>query len=350
MVQKIALLILILLFVLGAGPVGAQDDQPPATSPGSTVTIFVVICEDQAVVNFSGTMQPGFDLYYQIFSGSQGSGTALTSLRRVQVSGEYAFSERVTYTEGATVPFGSIGSAYVTISRAGNPDSSAFNEYVDDIQDGCADPQFGLDASVDAGTGVSAPDGVVPATSILSPFGGVINPGYVPPARPLVVIGPREELELPRQQTPGIIFAECNAYPIAKPGILYDTDNIIIFWSWFASTPELVQEHIDTVDYAVTYYGRLPLPQPIVRTEIQQRDRNYWVFYYSQLGNLRPGHYYIEYKANWSRAISDGYESFGPGTETEQLVNSCGFDILPNLEGREVEHSSWPFNFLAPGT
>ena len=52
-----------------------------ATQTPSSVNVFYVACENQGVINFDGTMQPGFDIYYQLFSGPNGSGTALTSLR-----------------------------------------------------------------------------------------------------------------------------------------------------------------------------------------------------------------------------------------------------------------------------
>ena len=32
----------------------------------------------------------------------------------------------------------------------------------------------------------------------------------------------------PRQGTPGLVFAECDAYPMAEPGMLYDNDNITV--------------------------------------------------------------------------------------------------------------------------
>lgn len=342
LMRKLSLLVmLVALFTFSLVPAVAQED----VGPGSTVTILVVICEDQAVVNFSGTMQPGFDLYYQIYAGSQGTGEALTSLRRLQVSGEYSVSERVNYREGVTIAAGGIGSAYVAIARAGAPDSTVYTEFVDDIQDGCADPQFGIGEGLDAGD-ATAPTTTTQPSSILSPFGGVINPGYIPPEKPLVVVGPREEFVRPRQETPGIIFAECNAFPVAEPGVLYDTDQIVIFWSWFAATPELVQEHIDNVNYSVTYYGVLPLPEPITRTQIEQRGGDYWVFYYSRLGNLRPGRYYIQYRAWWDQPISDGYANYGPGTGNELEANGCGFQILRNLEDRDVQYSAWPFQFL----
>lgn len=352
MIRQFMTLLILLGLVSGTAAAQQVVTDPQTGGTDSNFTVFAVICETQAVLNWGGNMQPGFDLYYQLFSGAQGTGTALTSLRRVTADGQFSFSETVTYNAGGTVAAGTIGSVYVTISREGNPDSSVFSQYVDDLQDGCAQPQNPPGTSTD--TGVTAPGTSTTDTSqspgttsagtsaILSPFGGVVNPNYIPPAKPLVVIGPREEFVMPRQETPGLIFAECLDYPVAEPGILYDTDDVVIFWSWFARTEAQVQDHIDNANYSVTYYQRLELPN-VVRTPIQKIGSNYWVFYYSRLGSLRPGEYYIEYKVDWDRAISDGYDDYGPGTDHPLLSSGCYFKVLSNLEGRTISHNSWPY-------
>ncbi len=349
----LAVLVLAML-ILGSVNAIAQDDDGTATEAQATVNIFAVICEDRAVVNLTGTMLAGLDVYYQVFSGAQGGGVELSPLRRINASGTYTFSEVVTYDGDNTVPFGSTGSVYVSISTAGNPANSDYNEFVDDIQDGCAEPQNPLGTStVDGGNAFPLPDAGDPTnpgttnegtSNILSPFGGVINPNYVPPAdkNTPVVVGAREEFVNPRQETAGVIFAECDAYPVAEPGIVYDTDNVIVFWSWFAETAEQVQDHIDNVDYSVTYYQTLPLPN-VRRTEIREINGLFWVFYYSQLGNLLPGEYWIEYKVEWEETISDGFDEYGPGTDTEIIVTGCSFDILANEEGINPSHNPWPF-------
>lgn len=348
-------LLVLLIALLGAFPIAAQDDEggDETTGDESTVSIFVVICETQAVVNLSGNMASNLDVYFQVFSAPGGTGQALSSLRRANVSGgTYTFSEIVSYTDGATIPAGSTGSVYVSISRVGAPETSAYNEFVDDIQDGCAEPQNPLGASIvdggnafpalNTGDGSSAGTTADGTSAILSPFGGVINPNYVPPDKSAVVIGPRETFVPPRQETAGIIFAECDAFPVAEPGIVYDTDNVVVFWSWFATSQELLQQHLDAVNYSVTYYQVLPLPN-VVRTEIREINGLFWVFYYSQLGNLLPGEYWIEYKVTWDEAISDGFADYGPGTDTPEIVTGCSFDILPNPDGVEVNHNPWPF-------
>ncbi len=241
----------------------------------------------------TGTMPTGYDLYYQMFSAASGGGSAMTSLRQVQLDGAYAFSETIPYTTGSTVATGAVASIRVIVGREGNPSSAIMNTTVDDVQDGCNNPQNPVGTSIDLGTTAAVVStGSSAGGSIFSPFGGVINPPApaAPVATPqaLVVIGARETVETGRSETAGVIFAECNQFmEAANPGILYDTDTITIFWSWFAKTPELVQEHIDNAGYAVAL-NNVALPT-ITVSPIEQRGRNFWVFYTHDVGQLGVG-------------------------------------------------------------
>lgn len=342
--KRLVLLTLFALLLLVVGVSLAQEDETDdggntttttTTEAESTVTILVVICETTAVVNLSGTMGAGDDVYYQIFSGANGGGTAITSLRQVSVTGNYSFSEVVNYNTGSTVAAGATASARVVIASEGNAASTSYETTVNDIQDGCSTPQFATGASQDAGAGGSTT--TASASTIFSPFGGLVNPGYVPTEEPPVVIGARNVLP-PRQQTPGLIFAECDDYPAANPGLLYDTDNITIFWSWFAATPELVQQHIDNAIYEIGVFDSSPFIEPVVVSDIEQRGRNYWVFYTINVGNMRPASYPVEFKLRWQNPISDGYDDFGPGTENEQFNSTCTFTIRPNPNGTVVNY------------
>jgi hypothetical protein len=340
---KRALTALMAVWVLAVG--GVAQAQAVVTTPtpntsgttastGSNVAIFYVACLDQGVVNFSGTMLAGYDIYYQLFSGAGGTGTALSTLRRASVDGAYRYSEVIKYT-GGTVAAGQTGSVKVLIARESSAENPTYSTTVNDFQDGCAQPQFPIGASTDSG---SAPTETVTYTPILSPFGGVLNPGYTPAKDPVVVIGARNFVP-PRQETAGLIFAECNQYPIANPGLIYDTDRVVIFWSWFAKTPEQVQDFVDNAIFEVAYFGSNAFVQPVVRSAIQQRGRNWWVFYTIDLGNVRPDNYNIRYTVRWDKQINDGYQLYGPGTAVERIDGNCDFRVIANPEGKKVSYS-----------
>ncbi len=329
MKKIIPVLLLIMIFALGTGVSLAE----------SNVQIFVVICDTQAVVNFTGNMDAGYDVYYQLFSGSGATGTPLSGLRQVQVDAAYAFSENISYT-GGTVAVGAIGSAKVFIARETNSNSVTGDTFVvDDLNDGCNNAQNPLGTSVDAGSGTTTTVTTTGGSNILSPFGGVINPSTNATPEPIVVIGARTTLLVGRSATPGVLFAECDqSLPGAAPGLLYDSDNIVIFWSWFAKTEQLVQDHIAQAQYDVTL-NRAPLVEVQVST-IQQRTQNFWVFYTANIGKLRPGGYGVELKLSWKQAINDGFDDYGPGTPTETVFSTCTFNIEPNPFGINVTDAS----------
>jgi hypothetical protein len=302
----------------------------------STVTIFFVACDNQAVVNLNGTMEAGLDLYYQVFSSAQGTGTALTNIRQVQVDGTYAFSESIAFT-GGTIPAGSTGSVVVYMGVEGNTNSVLSDRFlVDDIQDGCNSPQNALATSIDTGAGGT---GAVSSTTraagqIRSPFGGFINPSVAIIPQDIVVIGARQDIDSGRSQTPGIIFAECDKYAAAAPGVLYDNDNIVIFWSWFARTQAQAQDHIAKAQYNVKL-NTAPLVEVGVGA-VEQRGVNYWVFYTANIGHLKPGQYGVEYNVSWSEAHFDGYSDYGPDTDRPSESSTCTFTIEPNPDNLKI--------------
>lgn len=343
MPKKVTFLVFILMMVMSVAIINAQDDTTTTTTaPQSNVSFFLVTCEDRAVVNFNGTMQAGYSIYYQVVS----SGNALTPVIRLDVSGDYAASQVVNYSNGAKVPAGGTANINVQIASTGNSANVIYEDGASDIQDGCAEPNnptvdgSDVGGTIGGGSGeITNPDGSpVRANSIYSPFGGFLNPDYVPKPEDVVVIGARDYTP-PRQSTPGLIFAECNDYPVANPGLIYDTDNVVLFWSWYASTPELVQDHINNAVYEVGYFDSNPFISPVIISDVEQRGRNYWVFYTINLGQVVPGSYPIEYKVSWQNAISDGYAEFGPGTANEQLVSNCEFTVEPNLQGTTVNYT-----------
>ncbi|MAS36637.1 MAG: hypothetical protein CL610_21715 [Anaerolineaceae bacterium] len=334
--RKFISLIVLIILVTGVSLTMAQDTTTTTTTTAtqvpaatSSINIFFIACESQAVFNFDGTMEAGYDIYYQVFSGAGGGGTALTALRQVTVGGDYAVSDQVTYDNNQTVSAGATASARVIMAREGNPSSTIFEETVNDLQDGCNSPANPLASS----TGVDqASDSAAATTGVRSPSGG--NLSIVTPLNPIVVIGVPQPLG--RSNKPGEIFAECDQYrERAEPGKLYNTDNIRIFWSWFARTEEQVQDHIDNAIYNVTFQTA-PL-QNVQISPIEKIGTNYWVFYTAPVGNLSPGKYGVNFKLTWAQQIDDGYEKYGPGTLNDRVNSTCTFEIEEDPQGDQAQ-------------
>lgn len=338
----LAALLLCAIIIASVGSTTAQTDATPTPAatfagPSNESQGFLIICADQAVLNFTGVSLVGYDIFYQVFSGSTGSGTALTNLRQVPVAGEYSVSDRVMFNTGLTVATGGTGSAKVDIARETDPSRIDFSYVLTDVQDGCAEPSNPVATAVEPGTSSSSGSPGT-TTSILAPNGGLLNPNLQPEAS--VVVGARPSDRF-RSETPGLIFAECDAYPLALPGLIYDTDTVTIFWSWYTKTRAQMDEHLANAQYTVLL-NTAALPMT-TRSEPTLRNGNYWVFYTATVGNLIPGHYEVGYLVTWANPVNDGFADFGPGTANPRQNGICNFRVLPNGEGISVTHSGMYF-------
>jgi hypothetical protein len=316
-------------------PSGQTTTTTTGTGTGNDIQGFLVVCADSAVINFTGTLVAGFDIYFQLFAGTTGSGTPLSGLRQVQADGAVRFSENVAYPAGTTVAAGQSASAMVLVARETDPSRVDFDFVLTDVQDGCgaqsAQNPLGTSVEVSGSAADSATSGTTTsAQHILAPNGGILNPNLQ--AEPEVVIGARPSVSF-RSQTPGLIFAECNAYPMAIPGLVLDSDQVTVFWSWFTNTEAQMEEHLAHAQYSVKL-NQAPFPN-VVRSDIEQRDGNFWVFYSVNVGNLAPGWFEVEYRLTWDQPVNDGFQDFGPGTDNPIQANNCLFEVVrnPNVTG-----------------
>ncbi len=112
------------------------------------------------------------------------------------------------------------------------------------------------------------------------------------------------------------------------PSNLAAGSTIEIWWTWFARTPEQVQDHLSAATYEVRLDGILLTNIDQYRTRIIQRSNgDYAVYWYVPAGPLSAGEHRITYRVTWSRQITDGYQNFGPGTNTLVEEGSCTFTV-----------------------
>ena len=303
----------------------------------STVNWFYSACEDRMVIDLSGTMEVGYDLYFQAFDNIGGLGEAITGLRRIAVDGDYSVSQIIYWLDGARRALGAPVSVVIRIGSESDPDNTLFQQPSDDLLGTCEEPGSTL---VD-GSDLSASPQLVSSAGVFTPDGGMLNPVYALPNEPIVQIGarPSQGSTPGRTENPGLVFAECRTVDGSDPGILYDTDAIRVYWSWYAKTAAQVQDHLDTAQYAISLHGQT-IPNVQV-SDIKQiiGSINWWVFYTVNFGDKwEPNDYQIEFSLTWSEAISDGYSDFGPGTENEFIGSGCNFTIQRNPYGVAVVH------------
>jgi hypothetical protein len=348
--ERIKVLSLLSLLLLLAGVASAQE---------SSVNYFFTACETNAIVELDGTMGAGYDLYVQFFAGAGGTGDELTGLTRISVNGTYDITRVVNYSSGKTAALGQLISMYIALAPEGNPDGAVYTDIVDDFQDTCAEPATGTQTigGVDAnaeGTGIDPSTGEtvnVPAGELISssgipkPNGGILNEIFALPNENTVQIGARysERFSDGNQRMPdaGLIYAQCrDASSLAAPGILYDTDNLTLYWNWWAVEAEQVYDHMRNVTYNVVLSGQR-VTEINVSPVVQREDGYYYVFYTAPLGDgWRPDGYWVNMEIRWQQPISDGVSEYGPGTETEVISTGCDFSVVANPYGVQVQQKN----------
>ena len=101
-----------------------------------------------------------------------------------------------------------------------------------------------------------------------------------------------------------------------------------VFWSWYASEPTLIQQHLDNVVYDVRVDGT-PLDnwKQFKSSVRKQADGNYYVYWYVPFGPLASGPHTVTYSVTWNAKITDGYDFFGPGTNRPSESGTCNFNV-----------------------
>lgn len=349
-IKRIAVWLLLGALLAVTAVVSAQDATPVPTStgPSNAVQVQFYACSDSVIMTASGYLLSGYSMYWQAFPGSGATGTPLTGVRQVDASGDFTYTERVTNNAGATTADGATASAKVSVARTGNPTAVDFEFIVSDVNDGCSGsiPAGTITISSDGGSGTASGSA---GTNLAAPGGATLNPNLQP--EPEVMVGARPS-DTFRSETPGLIFAECDAFALALPGIVYDNDNVTVYWSWFTKTEEQMNQHLANANYAVKMNGAYF--NPVQRSVPERRDGNWWVFYTAPVGNLQPGHYEVDYQLTWNAPVNDGYDDFGPGTDNPIEANTCNFDVRRNPDNGAVSYtgmfnpSNYPVHNITP--
>jgi hypothetical protein len=125
------------------------------------------------------------------------------------------------------------------------------------------------------------------------------------------------------------VFALCDnpALGAGAPTNVAAGSTIDIYWAWFASTREQVEDHTSAVTYDVRINDQQLTNWRQFGQPIRQQGNQVVRYWYVPFGPLTAGQYRITYRATWSRQIFDGSASFGPGTSTTVEQGSCTFTV-----------------------
>lgn len=126
------------------------------------------------------------------------------------------------------------------------------------------------------------------------------------------------------------VLAYCDDLSFGEPAptSLAAGSTIDVWWRWIAATQQQVQDHINQAVYTVSIDGVTLTNLHLYRQPIrQQGDGTYYVDWYVRAGPLASGQHRINYHVTWNMPISDGFQSFGPGTGTPAETGSCTFSV-----------------------
>lgn len=126
------------------------------------------------------------------------------------------------------------------------------------------------------------------------------------------------------------VLAYCDnlAFGSPPPRNLAANSRIDVFWGWYARTPDQLNQHLDNVVYEVRVNGALLEDwRQYASTIRQESDGNYHIYWYVPSDPLPSGQTVITYKVTWTQPITDGYASFGPGTNRLSEEGTCTFTV-----------------------
>lgn len=164
------------------------------------------------------------------------------------------------------------------------------------------------------------------ATALDSPStSATAAPG--PPVSDDIIEVPTRAANAPRSGVDVFAFCNDSSHNIAPPTNLSAGSSIEIFWAWFATSDDYLRRHIANANHELRVNGRRIANVDQFRRPPVASGRDRVVYWYVPFGPLEAGDYQITYRVTWRTAITDGYNSFGPGTATESEDESCDFVV-----------------------
>jgi len=125
------------------------------------------------------------------------------------------------------------------------------------------------------------------------------------------------------------VFAMCDnpVFGVPAPADLASGSSVEIYWAWYATDPELIDQHTETVSYEVRLNDQLLSDWQQYGQRVVQVGNMWAKYWYVPVGRLEAGTYRITYRATWDETISDGITTFGPGTSNLVEEGSCTFTV-----------------------
>lgn len=125
------------------------------------------------------------------------------------------------------------------------------------------------------------------------------------------------------------VFASCNdtSFGLPAPTNIGAGSTIDVYWAWFMSSPDFIDQHLNAVTYEVRVNGTLLNNWRQYGLGTRQQGASFVKYWFVPFGPLDAGEYTITYRATWSEQITDGWAFFGPGSAHPIEEGSCTFTV-----------------------
>jgi hypothetical protein len=145
-----------------------------------------------------------------------------------------------------------------------------------------------------------------------------------PSLTPTLTVTPTPTSSIP----PFDVLANCEEFD-QEGGTTSAGTPVRIFWGWVVTEPQYLVQHLEHGVYDVRLDGAQLTDYDDFREPLRWHpaDGGWGVYWYVPVNFLEVGEHHVTYAITWSRAISDGWVKFGPGTLTETIASGCTFTV-----------------------
>lgn len=125
------------------------------------------------------------------------------------------------------------------------------------------------------------------------------------------------------------VLAYCDdpAFNAPAPTNLKAGSTIDIYWIWYASQQQYLDQHLANVTYDIFINDNRLTNLDRYRLQPQQIGDDLALYWFVPAGPLAAGEYTITYRVSWRDRIFDGYDFYGPGSLYPVEQGSCTFVV-----------------------
>jgi len=126
------------------------------------------------------------------------------------------------------------------------------------------------------------------------------------------------------------VVAACDTYG-GRPlnGAILGGQTLSFVWSWYALTPQQVDDYLDAALFRLELDGQ-PIRPWVFTTQTAPdpiNEDNPTVYFYAPIGSIATGNHLSLVEVTWIHTIHDGFADFGPGAPTESDGGTCEFRV-----------------------